>query len=104
VYILCAGNNVPVIIKLEIGGSTFICESIDLIDEIDNEDSNGDVMRVLCKTGNIGSIRVEQHVVNVAVKYLKKTCSGTNQKNLPCGNRVRETTSRCRWHIESTEK
>jgi hypothetical protein len=104
VYILCAGNNLPVITQLEIGRSTFICESIDVIDEIDNEDSNGDLMSVLCKTGNKGSITVDQHVVNVAVKYLKKTCSGTNKKNLPCGNRVRETMSKCRWHIESTEK
>ena len=99
VYILCTSNCVPDITHFEIGDSTFLCESIDIIDEIDREDSNGELMEVLYKTS--GAIKVEPDVVVVALEYLKKTCSGTNKKNKPCGNRVREAMSRCRWHSES---
>jgi hypothetical protein len=99
VYILCTGNSVPNITQFEIEGFTFFCESIDVINEIDREDSNGDILGVLCKSNDNGSIKVEPHVEAVALKYLKKTCSGTNKKNLPCGNRVCESLSRCRWHI-----
>ena len=56
----------------------------------------------LCKSNGTGSINVEPHVVDVALKYLKKTRSGTNKKNLQCGNRVRDSVSRCRWYMEST--
>ena len=97
VYILCTGDQVPTMTTCTVGDRTLIFEKVVEVEEIDNEDDSGNCIQLLCHPVN--GIEVSSNIMTLASSYFKKTCSGTTQRGLPCRNRVRQTASRCRWHI-----
>ena len=98
VYVICSTIDDDIMRPLVIEGRTFMVDKKNVIDEVDNEDCHGDLVQELCF--NDTSLRVDSFVTSIALKYIKKRCSGFRKDGRPCGNYVRDPLLRCRWHVE----
>jgi hypothetical protein len=97
VFIICSAMDDNIVSSITIEGCTFVVDAKHMIDEVDIEDSDGNQEHLLCFSNFF--LKVDDSVTAVALKYVKKRCSGINKKKQPCGNYVRDPLLRCRWHM-----